>query len=170
MALSSAALLSIVAVLFTFDQKPLTSWKATLRPNTVIAILSTVSKSALLMVIGSGIGQLKWVYFEQRPHCVADFAVFDEASRGPLGSSKLLLRIHWRATLASIGALLTLLALAMDPFVQQVISYDPVFLDAVDLVSAIGAARAYDYGQFEVFTSTQDGNTSKGTAGSCTCA
>ena len=61
MATSVAALLAIFGILFAYSDKPLSDWKAILRPNTVVAVLSTLSKSAMLMVVGQCIGQLKWV-------------------------------------------------------------------------------------------------------------
>lgn len=47
---------------------------------------------------------------------------FDDASRGPWGSATLLLTINIRS-LASVRALITILTLAYDPFVQQVLQY-----------------------------------------------
>ena len=50
------------------------------------------------------------------------FRLFDDASRGPWGSFMLLLRIKGRS-LAALGAIITLFALAMDPFFQQLVSF-----------------------------------------------
>lgn len=142
--ISLIALFAIIGILFTFNNRLLCSWHSIFRPNTIISALSTLSKSAMLMAIGQGLGQLKWVYFEQRPHRLLEFETFDSASRGPLGSVRFIYAIHWRAAAASFGALLTVLALAMDPFVQQVISYEPALAVDDRLESTISIARAYD--------------------------
>lgn len=144
MLLSVGALLAIAGILFAFDNQPLDSWHAVLRPNTVISALSTLSKSALLMVMGQGIGQLKWVYFEQRAQPLSDFDTFDAASRAPLGSLQFLYDINWRASMASIGAVITLLALAMDPFVQQVVSYEQRAVTDAHQTGSLRTARIYD--------------------------
>lgn len=97
------------------------------------------------MVIGEGIGQLKWVYFEQRPHRLADFDTFDGGSRGPLGAIKMLYKINGRAIVASIGGIVTILALAMDPFVQQVVSFESKPRNNPEVPSLISTARSYDH-------------------------
>ena len=57
-----------------------------------------------------------------RPRRLRDVQTLDEASRGPLGSFKMLLGRVATST-ASLGALITIFALAFDPFVQQLIDY-----------------------------------------------
>ncbi|KAE8136997.1 hypothetical protein BDV38DRAFT_283388 [Aspergillus pseudotamarii] len=47
---------------------------------------------------------------------------FDSASRGPWGSINILWS-HRASSLASLGALITVLALVFDPFIQQILSY-----------------------------------------------
>jgi hypothetical protein len=83
MVCSVGALLAIIAVLFAYDGKSMTHWNAWLRPNTVVSALSTLAKSSMLMVVGQGLGQLKWQHFEQRPRRLVDFEDFEDASRGP---------------------------------------------------------------------------------------
>ena len=144
MVTSVAALLAIIVVLFKFDGKSMNTWKAALRPNTVVSALSTLSKASMMMVVGQGLGQLKWTYFQRQPRRLMDFDIFDSASKGPLGSAELLYHINWKTLVGSAGALITLLALAMDPFVQQVVSFDSRLVDAGGMTSRIGAARIYD--------------------------
>jgi hypothetical protein len=49
----------------------------------------------------------------------------DSASRGPLGSTILLFSLRARP-LASFGAIITILALAFDPFIQQILQYSSI--------------------------------------------
>jgi len=144
MVCSVGALLAIIAVLFAYDGKSMTRWNAGLRPNTVVSALSTLAKSSMLMVVGQGLGQLKWQHFERRPRRLLDFDVFENASRGPWGSLRLLYYINWKALAGSTGAIITILALAMDPFAQQVISFDSRQVNADNMTSTIRAARTYD--------------------------
>jgi len=46
-----------------------------------------------MIPIGAAIGQLKWIWFAQKERPLADFQTFDEASRGPIGSLKLIGRL-----------------------------------------------------------------------------
>ena len=144
MVVSVGALLAIVAVLFAFDGKPMTRWKAIAQPNTVVSALSTLAKSSMLMVVGQALGQLKWQHFERRPRRLMEFEIFENASRGPWGALDFLYRIRWRAIAGSTGAIITVLAVAMDPFAQQVIQSDSRPVTARNETSVISAARSYD--------------------------
>lgn len=77
----------------------------------------------MLFAIMECIGQSKWMLFRQGQHNLLDFYTIDEASRGPLGSLILLYRIKGSALIASAGAFVVVLSLAVDPFTQQVLSY-----------------------------------------------
>lgn len=122
-AVSVAFMVAIAIVLWKrIDGKTRSSWTLPLEPNTIIAIFSTMSKSAILLVITACISQLKWIYFGKRRHRVMDLQIFDAASRGPAGAIWLIFRVRWGATTASLGALLTILALAQDAFYQQIYS------------------------------------------------
>jgi hypothetical protein len=144
MIVSLGALLAIVAVLFAFDGKPMTHWRAIAQPNTVVSALSTLAKSSMLMAVGQGLGQLKWQYFEQRSRRLIEFEIFENASRGPWGALELLYYIKRRALVGSMGAIITILAIAMDPFAQQVIQFNSRLVTAENITSIIGAARNYD--------------------------
>lgn len=79
-------------------------------------------KGFLMVAIASCLGQAKWLWYSDQRHSLHDFQVFDQASHGPWGSLLLLKRLRMRH-LASAGALVTLLALISDSFVQQSVSY-----------------------------------------------
>jgi hypothetical protein len=99
------------------QNQPLGKWPLGL---TLITILSKVASAALILPISEAIGQLKWSWFHGKNSKDAfDFEIFDKASRGAWGSILLLCRTRGRS-LAAMGALLTLLLLAIDTFFQQV--------------------------------------------------
>jgi hypothetical protein len=76
------------------------------------------------MAIAAAIGQCRWLRFAgKRPKKLRELQVFDDASRGPLGS--LMLLYHTRLkSLAVLGATLTIVSLGFDPFVQSLIHTD----------------------------------------------
>ncbi len=76
----------------------------------------------MLFAVMECIGQSKWMLFRQGQHDLLDFHSIDGASRGPLDSLLLLYR-KGRALIASAGAFIIILSLAVDPFTQQVLSY-----------------------------------------------
>lgn len=143
-ATSVAALVAISGILLAYDDKPMSHWHVFVRPNTVVSILSTLAKSSMLTVIAQGLGQLKWDHFQRRPRLLMDFELFDDASKGPLGSTLLLFRMSRLSILSCLGATITILAVAMDPFAQQVIYYDSKLIVAGGKLSTIGTARIYD--------------------------
>jgi len=119
--ISASCLIALAAVLFAFDgqSSPQLRWGLTL--NAVISILATASRTALLAVVAATIGQLKWCWFTASKR-LQDMQSFDNASRGALGSVTMLLSMP-AGYLASLGAAVTILALAWDPFLQQIVNY-----------------------------------------------
>ena len=79
-------------------------------------------KSALVAILATGIAQLKWTWFES-DHSLRDLVTFDQASQGISGCFYLLWHVHLKQAVASLGALLTIVLLATDPFTQQLIRY-----------------------------------------------
>jgi hypothetical protein len=94
---------------FTFES---TAW---------VNVLGKVASAALIVPTSEALGQLKWNWFH-KSRAMWDFEIFDKASRGPWGAFMLLFRTRGRS-LAALGALLILLLLAIDTFLQQVVVY-----------------------------------------------
>jgi cellulose synthase/poly-beta-1,6-N-acetylglucosamine synthase-like glycosyltransferase len=120
---SSLCFVLTLVLLKVFDQKPLPQFAYGITLNAIISILTAFSKSALLVAVAGAISQLKWRWYQNtKGRSVLDTQLFDDASRGPWGSLILLVTPHsW--SLVSMGALVTILALAFDPFAQQLITY-----------------------------------------------
>jgi hypothetical protein len=124
---------SIVGLQLAIDGKPYGKWRIAnfnITPNALLSILSAFYKSSLLLLIAEGTGQLKWVYFQQRPHRLLDLQIFDEASRGPLGALRLILSVRMKATIAALGAVVTILVIAVDPFTQLILSFPTSMMSA----------------------------------------
>ena len=120
---SISCMAAVATILATIQDKPLSHWRFPIQPNSMVSVFSTLSNSALLFVVAKGLSQLKWIYFQKKRHRLFDLQVFDDASRGPLGSLRLLWMLKLQSTLASVGAIVAIVSLAMDPFTQQVLSY-----------------------------------------------
>ena len=109
---SIGCMTSIVAILFTFQDRPQTEWRGGwLSITATIAIFSTAANSAAALAVGASISQYKWLHFRTSPRKLADLDLLEEASRGPLGSLVLLAKRP--LGLASIGAVVTLLAVGV---------------------------------------------------------
>jgi hypothetical protein len=124
---------AVVGVLISFDGKSLSTWDFVfnININTIIAVLSALSRTALLMPVASCISQLKWIHIIGASRRLYDIQMFDDASRGPWGSVVLIWNLHIKTKLATWGSFITILTLAMGPFAQQLLSYSvrPVFSD-----------------------------------------
>lgn len=110
----------LVVILLHRKDRPLDTWAQKVSLNAMVSALSTISKALLLEPVGASIGQLKWLHL-RHPRRMCDFELFDQASRGPLGSAYLLAR--FRIDMVSLGCFVTILSAAIGPFTQQVISY-----------------------------------------------
>jgi hypothetical protein len=120
--LSAVTLAVIIITVAMTDGKPLPTWPMNVTLNSFVSFMSTLMKAAATVPVAECISQLKWLWF-RKAGAVRDIQTFDEASRGTWGSAKLLVftrGIH----LAKLGALITIILLAVDPFVQQVITYE----------------------------------------------
>jgi Protein of unknown function (DUF3176) len=96
-------------------------------------------KGALLLPVGACLSQSKWAWFYSEKKPLQHFQIFDAASRGPMGAAWLLCQINsWH--LASIGAIVTLIALASDAFVQQSVTYP---LRSVNETASVPFSQSY---------------------------
>ncbi|KAF9891833.1 hypothetical protein FE257_003318 [Aspergillus nanangensis] len=124
-ALAVVGLVLLVAFLVTIKNTPYATWQYTVSPNTVVSIIVTITKAAVLVSVSSCLGQLKWNLF-QTPAPLYHMQVIDQASRGPWGSMEVLLRGIFGSktgSLTYVGAFLTVLVLAVDPFAQQILTF-----------------------------------------------
>lgn len=121
--LSAACMAGIIIMLARYQSRRIPKWPLGLTLNAYISVLSKVASAALLLPVSEALGQLKWSWFHSaKSKKMWDFELFDNASRGPWGSLLLLVRTKGR-TLAALGAAVTLFAMALDPFFQQVVEY-----------------------------------------------
>jgi hypothetical protein len=113
-----------------FDGKPQDSWLGgDLTINGLIAILATICRTCLMFSVAACLAQGKWNQLEsnhevnKKPYQLGSFALFDEASKGPWGSTRLLWK-YKGLHLACMGASITIFSLALGAFSQQLVGLE----------------------------------------------
>lgn len=86
-------LVAMCAVLYMFDSESAFDGPV-VTLNAIISTLSTASRVSLLAMLASAISQWNWLLFSETNRRLLDFEHLAEASRGPLGSVKVLLNSH----------------------------------------------------------------------------
>ena len=116
-ALFVAAMMAVVGTVLPYQDQPLPQWPYNVSINTLISILAAITKAAMLLVIAEGLSQLKWTWF-RRTRPLQDMARYDMASRGPWRSFRFLLSSRGGDLITSVGAVVTVASIAIDPFAQ----------------------------------------------------
>lgn len=142
-ACSHAALFALSGTLYSYESRPSPDWPKWLTLNTIVSIFVVIIKGGVILVLTEGIGQLKWSWFSKANRPLEHIQMWDNATRGPFGASVLLGRLAGRDLLASLGALMVVLSLAVDPFAQQIIRYKDC---AVTIPGSATLPRANSFG------------------------
>ncbi|KIX98285.1 uncharacterized protein Z520_05586 [Fonsecaea multimorphosa CBS 102226] len=122
---SFSCLVEIIMTLKYFNGFPLSQLPWGLTLNTILSGLAAASKSSLVFAVAGTMSQCKWCWLKSGParrRRLAHLQDVDEASRGPLGSLILLLG-NTMASLCYIGAIIIILGLVYEPFIQQIVSF-----------------------------------------------
>jgi len=117
--LAACAMAAIIFLLVYFDGERVPEWPYTINLTTLVSVIATIFKAALLAVIGEIISQAKWSWF-RKSHAVNDLQRFDEASRSGWGALKFFLTIP-KTFIGTIAAAVILISMAIGPFSQQAI-------------------------------------------------
>ncbi|KAL6874801.1 hypothetical protein J3F83DRAFT_759559 [Trichoderma novae-zelandiae] len=123
MCISFACMGALVFILAHFQNRQLSEWSFFISFNATVAIVITAARATLLAAVSVCISQEKWMRFRNKPHRLLDMAIIDTASRGPLGSLRMLFQISWG--FASLSAVVVILSLLTDTFAQQVVHVEP---------------------------------------------
>lgn len=141
-ALSIICVALLIGFLAFVNGLPYASWQYSISPNTVISVIGTVAKTAMLVPVSACLGQLKWNQVtHQTTISLYQFHVLDQASRGPWGAVEAFWRIKSAVPLA--GASLVILSIALDPFAQQVLVFPSRDVPARNETAYIQKAQEY---------------------------
>ncbi|KAK6952036.1 hypothetical protein Daesc_006564 [Daldinia eschscholtzii] len=141
--LSLISISLIIPVLKKVDDQPIEIWQYSIRPNSMVAILTTIARTAMMIPIASCLSQLKWGHFQQRANPLHHLQLYDDASRGPWGCFLLLLTGRLKAFTAWALALVTLVALAIEPTAQQMLEQQNRQALLTNVTAQIGRASNY---------------------------
>jgi hypothetical protein len=99
--LAIGSLGAMVFTLWYYQDRPQAEWRQSyFTLNGLVAFLATLTKTGLAIPVSAAIGQRKWLRFlpsgkgKERARRLGDFETFDEASRGSLGSAKLVISLN----------------------------------------------------------------------------
>jgi hypothetical protein len=99
--LAVGSLAAMVVLLMFYHGKPQAEWRQSyFTLNGLVAFLATLTKTGLIIPVSAAIGQRKWLRFlpnkkgHQNARRLGDFEMFDEASRGSIGSTKLIFSLN----------------------------------------------------------------------------
>ncbi|KAK8225842.1 hypothetical protein HDK90DRAFT_68222 [Phyllosticta capitalensis] len=138
-------LVALVSILAIYHDGPQPNWPHPISINTIIAIFTVAFKALLLKPVVEGLSQFKWLWFS-RPKELSDLELFDQATRGPWGSACLLydslIKLEKRY-LAIFGALLIIVALAIDPLSQGIVRYFSCAIPSLNTVAQIPRTNNY---------------------------
>ncbi|KAF2473899.1 uncharacterized protein BDR25DRAFT_386823 [Lindgomyces ingoldianus] len=151
---SFGCMAAVVTILARMQSQPLSHWTFLISLNATIATFITAAKSMALLVLAACIAQSKWILFKSSARKLRELDLFEDASRGPLGSLMLLLHVRWRLGIASIGAIATVLALGVDTFAQQVVGFDTREVEIYDRGASFGLSRIYNGSSEGIFNIT----------------
>ncbi|KAJ8124411.1 hypothetical protein O1611_g9229 [Lasiodiplodia mahajangana] len=144
--LSIGSVVAVLALAASIDGKFLSDWKFPLSPNTIVSVLVTISKTSMLLALGEGLSQAKWLDFWRAQRPLSNISGYEDASRGPLGALTFIYTNLRRKTakVASLGATVSILVLLIGPSAQQIVAVDTVSVSQRGLYSSIKVSNKFD--------------------------
>ncbi|ETS84492.1 hypothetical protein PFICI_02517 [Pestalotiopsis fici W106-1] len=115
-------MMAVAVTIYPHANRPLPQWRYGITINGLLSIYSIVLRGCLGFVLTSCIGQLQWIWFSADRRPLYDAVLYDNAGRGPWGSLVWLWKHHIKQPLTAFGALITLISMAIDPIVQQLVA------------------------------------------------
>ncbi|KAI9926310.1 hypothetical protein MW887_004074 [Aspergillus wentii] len=141
--ISVMALFALIGVLFVYDHKAIPNWPYGITINSVLSWISQILTACMVGAVATCLSQSKWIHFSSGERPLGEMNSYDWASRGALGCTAFLWRSKMRRS-ATIGALITIMAIGVGPFVQQTVA---VVNNRVDSDIAASAVRTESYGK-----------------------
>jgi len=141
--LSAISFLAIIVTLSPHDKQPLPQWPYSISVNALVSVFVVVFKASVLFVTAEALGQLKWLWYN-RSHPLSHIDIYDQATRGPLGSFKLLWKVRSCNLLPPLGAIIIILMVVVDPITQQLLVFDNCYPPVPNLQATIPLTKVMD--------------------------
>ncbi|KAK2017460.1 hypothetical protein LZ32DRAFT_654882 [Colletotrichum eremochloae] len=119
--ISIICIIILVMVLRSYNNEPLPNWPLGLTLNTVVAFIATFCRTSFVLPVVESLSQYKWNWYKS-PRPLKDFQIFDEASRGPWGSLRLLLATKGRLV-GVLSAVILVSGIVTSTVTQSVVTY-----------------------------------------------
>ncbi|KAI0018414.1 hypothetical protein F4780DRAFT_522817 [Xylariomycetidae sp. FL0641] len=145
----------IIVVLQRVDDHDIEAWPYSIRPNSMVAVLTTITKTSMMVPIASCLSQLKWDHFHYRSNPLDHLQIYDDASRGPWGALLLIVTGRLRVLTAWALALVTLIALGIEPSAQQML--EPLSRQAPLTNATAQMGRASNYTSKAIWSGSTQG-------------
>lgn len=145
--LSIISLSLLITLLLKVDGLALQSWTLPIQPNSLIAVLTTIGKSAIMVACTACLSQLKWRHFLSESRQLNELQIIDDASRGPWGSFMLLLdalQFRPRGLLSTAVAFVILAALGFETSAQQILEFPTRTRVLTNATAELGVANFYN--------------------------
>ncbi|KAF4835899.1 hypothetical protein CGCTS75_v002493 [Colletotrichum tropicale] len=150
--LAVASVVAMIVIPALYHEAPEAEWPFSININTVIALLTTLMRATMLVAVAEVIDQMKWRFFDDQQRPLADLQYFDHASRGVLGSVKII----WVARssfVTVVAALVMVTSVAVGPFTQQAVSTVPCSQAIPGLKASLPISHYVPAGRDSVFVS-----------------
>ncbi|KAK1638966.1 hypothetical protein BDP81DRAFT_447859 [Colletotrichum phormii] len=136
---SVTAFIVMVILLVVSDGKPQPAWAYSVSINTLVAILTTLLRAAMLFVLSEVFGQAKWLWMSA-PRPLRHVEHFDNAGKGAWGSLKFLVAIR-KPNATVLGALIVVASYATGPLSQQAVKTYSCEVSSVGIARILTAER-----------------------------
>lgn len=138
--LATGLVAAMFALLLSFDGLQVPNWGYSINLSTLLSLLATIFRAVVVTLVGQVIAQAKWAWYSQsRP--LQHLQSFDNGVRGALGSALLLPRVFMGSFVATVAALVMIVSLATNPFVQQAIKTTSCTLPVVGVNATLPYAH-----------------------------
>ncbi|UPX19125.1 uncharacterized protein EKO05_0009397 [Ascochyta rabiei] len=117
--LALGLVVAITVLLATHEGLPAPDWGEHLNLNALLALLSTILRAALVVIVAQIISQRKWEWLSESPHPLSTLQIYDSGSRGSLGALSLIKTVLLKDITALLAASVLLVSFLIGPAVQQ---------------------------------------------------
>ncbi|RYN71668.1 hypothetical protein AA0117_g9326 [Alternaria alternata] len=141
-ALAIVLIASISGVLAFYNGKPVPNWGDNLNLNALLALLSTILRALLVIIVAQIISQRKWDWYSvKEPRPLADLQQFDYGSRGAYGAMLLVPTVLSKDHITLTAALVLLTSFLVGPCVQQASGIAPCSLPSSNISASLPFAH-----------------------------